>query len=109
MSVDYTFYTAEYHGFKIPELQFDYYAMLAADQLYCLTSGRVGPEFSTEAKKAICAIAEEYYRDEEDRVSSESVDGVSVSRRAAAARIDRRVRSIASRYLGSTGMLYRGV
>ena len=115
---DYAFYTSEYLGRVITsEKDFAYYALRASEIIDSKTFGRIG-EITPAVKKACCAAADELYSDASARakaaggISSESVDGYSVSYRAynteAEKAAEKRVNAAIKRYLGGTGLMFRG-
>lgn len=115
---DYAFYTDKYLGRIIPnENDFAYYALRASEIIDSKTFGRIG-EITSAVKMACCAAADELYSDASARakaasgVSSESVDGYSVSYRAynteAEKAAEKRANAAIKRYLGSTGLMFRG-
>ena len=115
---DYAFYSGEYLGRVITsEKDFAYYALRASEIIDSKTFGRID-EITPAIKKACCAAAEELYSAETARtkaasgISSESVDGYSVSYRAynteAEKTAEKRVNAAIKRYLGGTGLMFRG-
>ncbi len=115
---DYNFYTAGYLGNKIPEKDFNFYAMRASEELDSRTFGRIG-EVTPVIRKACCAVAEVLYSDSVSRgksergIASEKVGNYSVSYSGSSSETDkivsRRIKSEIEKYLGNTGLLYRGV
>lgn len=115
---DYAFYTSEYLGRVITsEKDFAYYALRASEIIDSKTFGRID-EITPAVKMACCAAADELYSDASARakaaggISSESVDGYSVSYRAynteAEKAAEKRVNAAIKRYLGGTGLMFRG-
>ena len=115
---DYAFYTDKYLGRIIPnENDFAYYALRASEIIDNKTFGRIN-EITPAVQLACCAAADELYSDASAKakaasgVSSESVDGYSVSYRAynteAEKVAEKRVNVAIKRYLGSTGLMFRG-
>ena len=115
---DYDFYTDKYLGRIIPnENDFAYYALRASEIIDNKTFGRIN-EITPAVQLACCAAADELYSDASAKakaasgVSSESVDGYSVSYRAynteAEKVAEKRVNAAIKRYLGSTGLMFRG-
>ena len=115
---DYAFYTDKYLGRIIPnENDFAYYALRASEIIDNKTFGRIN-EITPAVQLACCAAADELYSDASARakaasgVSSESVDGYSVSYRAynteAEKAAEKRANAAIKRYLGSTGLMFRG-
>lgn len=115
---DYAFYTDKYLGRIIPnENDFAYYALRASEIIDNKTFGRIN-EITPAVQLACCAAADELYSDASAKakaasgVSSESVDGYSVSYRAynteAEKVAEKKVNAAIKRYLGSTGLMFRG-
>lgn len=115
---DYDFYTDKYLGRIIPnENDFAYYALRASEIIDNKTFGRIN-EITPAVQLACCAAADELYSDASARakaasgVSSESVDGYSVSYRAydteAEKAAEKKVNAAIKQYLGSTGLMFRG-
>ena len=115
---DYAFYTDKYLGRIIPnENDFAYYALRASEIIDNKTFGRIN-EITPAVQLACCAAADELYSDASAKakaasgVSSESVDGYSVSYRAynteAEKVAEKKVNAAIERYLGSTGLMFRG-
>lgn len=115
---DYDFYTDKYLGRIIPnENDFAYYALRASEIIDSKTFGRIG-EITPAVKMACCAAADELYNDASAKakaaggISSESVDGYSISYRAynteAEKAAEKRANAAIKRYLGSTGLMFRG-
>ena len=115
---DYAFYTDKYLGRIIPnENDFAYYALRASEIIDNKTFGRIN-EITPAVQLACCAAADELYNDASAKakaasgVSSESVDGYSVSYRAynteAEKVAEKKVNAAIKRYLGSTGLMFRG-
>ena len=115
---DYAFYTDKYLGRIIPnDNDFAYYALRASEIIDSKTFGRIN-EITPAVQLACCAAADELYSDASAKakaasgVSSESVDGYSVSYRAynteTEKAAEKRVNAAIKRYLGSTGLMFRG-
>ena len=115
---NYAFYSGEYLGRVITsEKDFAYYALRASEIIDSKTFGRIG-EITPAVKMACCAAADELYSDASAKakaaggISSESVDGYSVSYRAynteAEKAAEKRVNAAIKRYLGGTGLMFRG-
>ena len=115
---DYAFYTDKYLGRIIPnENDFAYYALRASEIIDSKTFGRIN-EITPAVQLACCAAADELYSDASAKakasggISSESVDGYSVSYRAynteAEKAAEKRVNAAIKRYLGGTGLMFRG-
>ena len=115
---DYAFYTDKYLGRIIPnENDFAYYALRASEIIDNKTFGRIN-EITPAVQLACCAAADELYSDASAKakaaggISSESVDGYSVSYRAynteAEKVAEKKVNAAIKRYLGSTGLMFRG-
>ena len=114
MYADYRYYKEEYLGSRIEETDFPRLALRAAAYLDQVTFQRLAdlepvPE---AAKKALCAIAELEQRLEEGErgKASEQVGNYRVSWEAGhGAELAAERYEAARRYLGATGLLYRGV
>lgn len=106
---DFTFYTQEFCGAAIPEEAFGRCVARASEYLDALTSGAAQAE-DDRVKRCASAIAEELYREElGGRVTSQTVGSWSQTYADSGSPLTRRISAIAARYLGRTGMLYRGV
>lgn len=116
LTADYKFYTETYHG-KMEQTEFDRLAVPASAYLDELTMGRTSGTLSAEVeervKLALCAVADAYLLNEQGGgVASETNDGVSVTyvNGISNTKTDgRRLYEAAALFLGSTGLLYRGV
>ena len=123
MSADYTFYTDIYHGTLIPEEDFPFYIDKADARLEELTYGHCFSEdlpaaTQTRVSLSECAIADTLFSFDsasaapitaaaisEEKVGSHSVkynDAISASQA-----LSSRIRSLASAYLLTTGLLNR--
>ena len=128
MIADYSFYQDEYFGDMLTEEEFTKFATRGDSYLEQLTMGRYDDEGLPEAtlkavKMAECAIAEQCALEAKQSLAiteslgvgtlaSESVGAHSVSYRSGAEikkASEEAIRSIAYRYLGMTGLLYRGI
>ena len=128
MIADYQFYQDEYFGDILTQEDFDKYATRADSYLEQLTMGRYDdPSLPADIVKAVkmaeCAIAEQcaieakqslaiYESMGAGTLASESVGAHSVSYRSGAEikqASAAEIKSIAYRYLGMTGLLYRGI
>ena len=114
-TVEYSFYTGEYHGTMTAE-QFNRQLLPAAAYVDDLTMGRAAAEDLTEdellrVRYAICAAAEAMADNPtHGDVVSESNDGISVHYESGASGIrEKRIRDAAVLYLAQTNLLYRGV
>lgn len=109
---DYTYYSAEFLGNKVPETDFPRVSARASEYLDSVTAGIIAKLQATpeEVKKATCAIAEkEYSREQGQEVASESVGSYSVTYKDAQTPYEKELYNIAKRYLGHTGLMYRGI
>lgn len=122
---DYEFYTDTYKGALISAADFDRYALDASTEVECQTFERASAiiDAGTELpliekiKMATCAVAETLFRQDNDAsgaaaIASESVGNYSVSYALAAdASMTKaqKIESVLRRYLGNTGLMYRGV
>ncbi|MBQ8298020.1 MAG: hypothetical protein IJX77_09595 [Ruminococcus sp.] len=118
MYADYSFYTGTYHGSLIPEQEFSYREARAAEYINYMTSDRITPELleadgaaALKIKSCCCALAEGDYRFERNSdKSAEKVGNYSVTynnRSENSYKLDKA--GIVDRYLGNTGLLFRGV
>ena len=114
---DYQYYKEQFCGNLIPQERFEYLSARASEYIDWQTFGRLESgapdEYSDKVKKCCCALAESGFQSESAQngnISSEKVGSYSVTfsvksddeRNAEKSRI-------ISRYLGNTGLLYRGV
>ena len=109
---DYTYYSTEFLGNKVPETDFPRVSARASEYLDSVTAGIIEKLQATpeEVKKATCAIAEkEYSREQGQEVASESVGSYSVTYKDAQTPYEKELYNIAKRYLGHTGLMYRGI
>lgn len=115
---DFEFYKSEYLGKTFQnEQDFSFYALRATEFIDAKTFGRIA-DVTQNVKMACCSAADEMYINESVKntaasgISSESVSGYSVSYRAYDTKADkaaeRRITSAIKRYLGDTGLMYRG-
>lgn len=116
--VDYTFYQEEYYGAAVKEADFPHFEQKASAYVDDITFFRIRdhPErLGRDVKMAVCALMDELYRQEDvlnhGRASSFNNDGYSenLSYGRDSRSDTRRLRDIATQYLGNTGLLYRGV
>ena len=116
VTVDYLFYSEIFHG-QMAEADFERLVVYASAYLDELTMGRTASDLPAETaakvEMAICAVADAYLVNEQGGgIASETNDGISVTYVAAIgnAKTDgRRLYEAAAMFLGSTGLLYRGV
>ncbi len=113
---DYRFYKEEFHGKLIPAEDFDRAAISATQYINNVTFGRIGSNVTEAVKNACCAAAEVYYSGSvspraASGITSEKVGNHSVSYSAAEniSTQAKRLRSAVKLWLGSTGLLYRGL
>jgi len=113
---DYRYYRDEFRGKLIPETDFDRAAMSATQYINNVTFGRIGSNVTEAVKNACCAVAEVYYSGSvspraASGITSEKVGNHSVSYSAAEniSTQAKRLRSAVKLWLGSTGLLYRGL
>ena len=122
MLTDYSFYKDVFHGDLLTEDNYEKYATRADAWLDQLTYGRYeNPDLSEsvlqKVKLSECALAELCFSIATDAASNpsiekETVGSHSVTYRGSTDSISgwsARIRETASRYLMSTGLLYRGV
>lgn len=107
---DYAFYKQEYCGDSVPEDAFNRCVARASEKIDSLTRDAARTyTVDNRVKLCACAIAEEVYRGESGGVVVSQSVGSWSQTFAQGATPERRVYAIAVRYLGSTGLLYRGV
>ena len=128
MIADYQFYQDEYYGDILTQEEFEKYATRADSYLEQLTMGRydddgLSEDIVTAVKMAECAIAEQCAMEAKQSLAiyeslgagtlaSESVGAHSVSYRSGAEIKQAsmaEIKAIVNRYLGMTGLLYRGI
>ena len=111
---DYTYYKTIYKGTAVPESRFDAAAERASELLDEITCGRITDGWTEYdgVKRACCALAERQYslaqRGGAD-IRSESVGSRSVTYAEQSGTGTGEAAALAARYLGKTGLLYRGV
>lgn len=115
---DYSYYKEQFHGKLIPETEFEYNAARASEYIDYQTFDRITDEYmkSEEAaalkiRSCCCALAEsEYSFNQRADISSEKNGSYSVTYSAKNSSDHNAEKSrIITRYLGNTGLLYRGV
>lgn len=112
---DYDFYKEQFCGRTIPQDDFRYFAARASEHIDAATFGRlendIPEEHAEKIQSCCCALAETEYRfDQRSDISSEKNGSYSVTYSAKSSdshSVD--MNRIIARYLGSTGLLYRGV
>lgn len=115
---DFSFYSKAYLGRIIPnENDFAYYALRASELIDSKTFRRI-KEVTEAVRLACCTVAEELYSADTAKsraasgISSESVDGYSISYRAyddkSADESKKRVEKAIQLYLADTGLMFRG-
>lgn len=131
MYADYSYYKDNFGGTRIPETDWNRAAGFVSDWMDAATFGRltagVPSEWETQVRRCCCEMAEQAYtyvfagqNTDGGEVSSETVGSYSVSYRSSAETVSALLHggaggledvlySIAGRYLGRTGLLYRGV
>jgi hypothetical protein len=114
---DYTYYTVTYLGNAIAEADFPRLSERASEFVDRTTYGRAADDTdnTTAIKKAMCAIADVMQTVENDGgidgIQSESIGSSSVTYADNSARrlvMEDRYEQAARRYLGSTGLMYKG-
>ena len=133
MYADYSYYTDSFGGSLIPETDWKRTAGIASSWMDSATFGRltngIPDEWENEVRNCCCELSEQVYSfvisslsdDEDDaKLSSEKIGNYSITYRSDAeffasflhgstAGFEDVAKSIISRYLGRTGLLYRGV
>lgn len=111
LTVDYTFYTSEYHG-AIGFESFSCAVGKASAYLDTLTMGRAARSMPAamqhRAKLALCALTDILVRLDAGEITAESNDGASVTYAKSAKTEEQRLYETAALYLAGTGLLYRG-
>ncbi len=114
---DYAYYRDEFHG-NMSEEDFAYYAESSSDYIDSVTYGRITAEtladekLARKIKRACCACADISAEIAVSaRIASETVGSHSVTYAAAgnSSAAEKRLFDSVKRYLGSTGLMYRGV
>lgn len=119
---DYTYYTDTFLGVSIPSTEFERLALRASEEVEALTFNRASVVIDANTdtanisaiKKATCAIAELLYDieingSEQGAIQSEKVGNHSVTYVAGGTASDAdNIKSTALRYLGLTGLMYKG-
>jgi len=112
---DYKYYTEEFCGTLIPQNDFPYFAARASEYIDWQTFGRlekvIPEEYEAKVRSCCCALAEsEYSFNRKADISSEKngIYSVTYQAKSSAEHNAAKIRII-SRYLGNTGLLYRGV
>lgn len=114
---DYSFYSSEYGGSKIPLESFEIYILKASFYISNITFNRVDKHnILDEVKYATCAVADEMYKIDKDGgiKVSESVGNYSVTYKSengtdSGSNENKKYYNIARLFLESTNLLYRGV
>lgn len=98
---DLMFYKVKFFGIKISDETFDYYINLAAD--YLNANYDISVIDNNTLSKACCAIAEVFYDDNQDKISSEKVGDYSVSYTSDSKDLKTKLSETAARYFPSVG------
>ena len=115
---DYRYYKEQFHGVLIPEAEFEYNAARASEYIDWQTFDRITDKYmenesaaALKIKSCCCVLAEaEYSFSRRADISSEKNGSYSVTYSAKSSSDHSAEKScIISRYLGNTGLLYRGV
>lgn len=112
--LEYSFYTENYGGKNIPEMDWTRVSLKAEQRLNNYTFGRLsggwdGSEFVKLISCAVCEMSELIYEDEKrSGKASESNDGYSVSYETGKS-LESELYGVACVYLGDTGLMYAGV
>lgn len=108
---DYTFYLSR--GGQMSASDFNKYATNASDYIDYITSDNAKSYSDTEdrLKKCCCVLADEMAKNEKrDNVASESIGSYSVSfSDTSDEALRKRLAKICVIYIGSTGLMYRGL
>ena len=110
--ITYDFYYNEFCGGKGAELSldaFDSYVGKARREVFGMLTAEYSEEQKNAVFSAVCEVAEAlYHHNGKDGISSENIDGYSVTYREGNS-LDTDVRRAALRHLGNTGLVYAGV
>lgn len=109
---DYGYYKGIYYGKAVPETDFYGLSRQASAYLDQVTFGRIRGEWEQDSrvKDACCAIVEILYRQEQGgEVASETLGRWTRNYAASGMTSAQRMYEVAVQYLGTTGLLYRGV
>lgn len=114
IAIDYAYYTDVYGGDSIPAEAFRARCRDAAAYVDDLTLGRITDALPgavlDKCRMAVCAVAEAYQRETQGgEVASETAGKWSRTFATSGTTPAQRRREAAARYLGATGLLYRGV
>lgn len=112
---DYDYYKEEFCGKLIPQDNFPYFAARASEYIDWQTFGRlesgIPEEYDAKVRNCCCALAEtEYSFSQKADISSEKNGSYSVTYQAKSS-VDHNAEKnrIIARYLGNTGLIYKGV
>ena len=111
---DYSYYSSQYYGSTIPPGEFMRLAARASEYIDYITFGRAREHSNDdEVKRATCAVAEGLHKQEQGgevtmRTVGPWTEQYAASEYAAARSPARKLKAIAARYLGGTGLMYRG-
>lgn len=109
---DYGYYKGIYYGKAVPEADFHGLSRQASAYLDQVTFGRIRGEWEQDSRvmDACCAIVEILYRQEHGgEVASETLGRWTRNYAASGMTSTQRMHEAAVQYLGTTGLLYRGV
>ncbi len=110
--IDNTYYTDVYHGFKVSSLKFPYYSERATEKVNeYIEKIEVAEDVTDDVKKCTCAVMDNLYDLDNNReLTSESIGSYKVSFKDSTPgqSNDQLIYSIIVKYLGKTGLLYRG-
>lgn len=112
---DYNYYKEKFCGTLIPQNDFPYFAARASEYIDWQTFSRlesgIPEEFDAKVRNCCCALAElEYSFSRKADISSEKNGSYSVTYSAKSSSDHSAEKScIITRYLGNTGLLYKGV
>ncbi len=111
ITVDYGFYTGDYHG-TLTQAEFNRLSLKASAYVTRVTLGRVDDDTlpiatKTAVKYALCEVTDAMAANEQAVVASESNDGTSVSYKHDTSDTQRLYNAVAL-WLADTGLLYRG-
>lgn len=115
MCVDFAYYSGVYGGKIIPENDFDLLAKKSFSRILQAISEREIPEkFNEKVKDCCCEIAEKIYISDSEnaKILSEKIGNYSITyadNSENSAELNKSCKAVIWRYLGNSGLLYRGV
>lgn len=113
--IDETFYTDDYHGFTVPSLKFSYYSERATDTVNEYIDALEVASVTEEVKKCTCAVMDQLYKIENPSIDATTLTSESVGSYKRSFKDstpsksnNNKIYDIVLKYLGKSGLLYRG-